>query len=533
MLSNETKHMNSFAFNYNPIYMRKLYFLGIMALAMTLFSCNQFDELENLDRVAYDAEYAIPLVDTKTSLREVLEDFEDNSTIFIDPDGLIRFRYVDEVTTQTSDDIFASINESLPPLIPITSPNMALPFSNPDGLQIDRLDLKGGSLIYYYENRNPESVNVRITFPQVTKNATPLTFQQTVAGYSGSGNPPTGTNLFAPASLAGFRIQTLNDSVYVQYEATLPGGAQAPLSNFVIRLQDLAFSYAEGYFGNFLYEGSRDTLVIDFFDNWIRGDIYFEEPKITLNVENSFGIPTSAVVNVLDVITVKQNILSLESPFVDNGIEFPYPTMSEIGQVKRGSFSFTKENSNIDVILGAGPTAIDYDVDAITNPNNNPNIRGYITDSSYYKVNMEVELPLYGKASGFVARDTFEVKFDSYEDVDDAEFKLVVDNAIPLDVEVQAYFLDDNNAVIDSLLDAPQRIVEAAPVNTQGEATGTTRKISFAPFPEDRFKNIKTNARRIALVTSFSTLNNGNTSVKIYSDQEVKIKMGVKLGVRN
>src|SRR5690606_25412531 len=121
----------------------------------------------------------------------------------------------------------------------------------------------------------------------------------------------------------------------------------------------------------------------------------------------------------------------------------------------------------------------------------------------------------------------------NYDDVDDAEFKLVVDNAIPLDVEVQAYFLDASNNVIDSLLDAPQRIVGAAPVDSQGEPTGVTRKITFAPFAEARFQKIKTSATRILLNTAFSTLNNGNTSVKIYSSQDVKIKMGVKLGVRN
>ncbi len=513
--------------------MRKLLFFGTIAFLAGLLSCNQFDELENLDRAKYDAEYAIPLVDTKTSLRQILEDFEDQSTLVFLPDSLILLRYEDEVTTQTSADIFKSINESLPPVIPITSPYMALPFSSPDGIQIDRLDMKGGQFIYYCENRHPEMVNVKITLPQVTKNGVPLTFQQSISAYSGSGSAPAGTNLLFPASLAGYRIQTLNDSVYVQYEATRASGVKDTLSNVFIRLQNLEFSYAEGYFGNFLYEGTRDTLAIDFFDNWIRGDVYFEEPRITLKVENSFGIPTRAVVNALNVVTVKNSVLPLESPYVVNGIDFPYPTINEIGQVKYGSFSFTKENSNIDIILGAGPIAIDYDVDAITNADNNSNIRGYITDSSYYKVNMEVELPLYGKASGFVTTDTFDVNFKNYEDVDDAEFKLVVDNAIPLDVEVQAYFLDVANNVIDSLLDAPQRLVEAAPVNAQGETTAETRKVSYVPFPEDRFLKIKTQGVRLSLVTSFSTLNNGNTSVKIYSAQDVKIKLGAKLGVRN
>jgi hypothetical protein len=238
-------------------------------------------------------------------------------------------------------------------------------------------------------------------------------------------------------------------------------------------------------------------------------------------------------VNTLNVITVKNEILPLESPYVTNGIDFPYPSMSEMGQVKKSSFSFTKDNSNIANILGAGPVAIDYDVDAVTNPNNDVNIRGYITDQSYYKINMEVELPLYGRASGFVTRDTINLDLSSYDEVDNAEFKLVVDNAIPLEVAIQGYFLDANNVIVDSLLTGPQTLVPGAPVDANGAATGTQQKVSFIPFEDARFARIRDNAKRLWLNAAFSTLNNGNTSVRVLNTQDVRIRLGAKLGVKN
>ncbi len=512
--------------------MRKSYYLGLLALAVALLSCEQFSELEDLTKVKFDASYAIPLVDTKATLRDLLDGVDENSSIIINPDNSINLRYRSEVTSQTSDDLLESINESLPPLIPISSKNMPLPFSSPDGLEIDRLDMNGGRLIYYFENRHNESIDVTITLPQVTRNGNPLTLRQTVGPYSGSGNAPAGTNILLPASMAGYQIIPEDDLIYVQYEATRAGGTTDTVSNFFLRLENLSFSYAEGFFGEFLYEGSRDTLRIDFFDNWVRGDVYFEEPKITLFVENSFGFPTRGVVNTLDVLSVRGEVLPLESPYVTNGVDFPFPGFSEVGTVKYGAFAFTKENSNIDVILGAGPVAIDYDIDAVTNAENNPNVRGFITDSSYYKVDMQVDIPLYGRASGFVTRDTFDINFDDYQDVDDAEFKLVVDNAIPLEIEVQAYFLDSKGAVIDSLLDEPQRVVEAAPVDNDGMVTGETRKITFAPFSAERFASIKSETKRVLLNAAFSTNNGGNTSVRVFSDQEVRMKLGVILGVR-
>lgn len=334
-------------------------------------------------------------------------------------------------------------------------------------------------------------------------------------------------------SLAGYRIQTLNDSVYIQYQAVTPSGNQVRLSGFFISLQGLAFQYAEGYFGNLLYEGSRDTINIDFFENWTRGDVYFENPRIKLSVENSFGIPTRARVNTLDVVTVRNEVLPLQSTYVINGIDFPYPSFAELGQVKRDSFYFTRDNSNIDKILSASPKAIEYDVDAVTNPTNNRNIRGYITDQSYYKVNMEVELPLYGRAAGFTIRDTLDLNFDEYDNVTDAEFKLVVDNGIPLDVVVQGYFLNASNQVIDSLLTAPQTVIASAPVDANGVANGTQQKITLIPIAEERFIKIRDQAQRLWINASFSTLNNGITSVRVLNSQQVRIRLGAKLGVKN
>lgn len=510
--------------------MRKLYGL-FAAIAFLCFSCNQFQELEDLEGVKYDAEYAVPIIDTRLSLEDLLEGFEENATLVVNNDGSLSFIYQDTVITQTSDDIFNSINASLPPVIPISGPNVALPFSSPDGLQIDRLDLKGGTLSYYLENKNNESVAIKITFPQVTKNGVPLTYQLSLPAYSGTGSAPIATNIVAPTDLSGYKIETVNDSIYLNYEAVTPSGNKVNLSNFFIRLQNLSFLYAEGYFGNFLYEGTRDTLDIDFFDNWIRGDVYFENPRITLNVENSFGIPTRARVNALNVLTVKNQVLQLESPYVTNGIDFPYPALNEVGQVKTGSFSFTKENSNIDVILGEGPVAIDYDVDAVTNPDNNPGIRGFIAENSYYKASLEVELPLYGRASGFVVQDTLDLDFSSYEDVDKVEFKLVVDNGTPLDVAIQGYFLNESGGIIDSLLAAPQTLIQGAPVNADGVATGTQQKITFIPFDGERFTRIQRRGKRLWISAAFSTLNNGATSVRVINTQDVRIRMGAKLGV--
>ncbi len=515
----------------NSLFLRLsiLYCLGALAL-----TCSKLDDFSDFDAVSGAAEYAIPLVDTDISLGDILKNFERNSSLTIDPDGTLRFNYSGDVITQTSNFLFNAIEHTLSqfPIIPITSRRMALPFSSPNGLDLDRIDCKTGNITYYVVNRHPESVNVSIRFPDVRRNGVPLQFQFTMPPFSGSGQAPFATNIFAPASAEGYTISSSTDSIYIEYEAIrVNSGISDTLASVLVSIRDLTFTYAEGYLGNFIHQGGRDTIRIDFFDNWIRGDVYFEDPTVTFNIENSFGIPTRSLVNVFNVITVTGAILPLQSPYVTNGINFPYPAMNEVGQVKTDRFVFNKHNSNIDVILGAGPVAVDYDVNALTNPDNNPGIRGFITDESYYRVRVEVELPLHGRASGFVARDTFDLNLGDLTGVDFAEFKLFTENELPLDIELQAYFLDAEGRPLDSLFNTQQLVVRSTGVNAQGLAVGKATQSQIVPFSDARFERIKT-ARRVAIAASFSTLNNGTRSIKVLANQQIRIKLGAKLGKR-
>lgn len=511
--------------------MRKNYLFILLAAILGFAGCKQIDELEGIDRIDYNAQYAIPLVNTKVSIQDILEDFEEDASLIIDPDGQIRFHYRGDVLSQTSDDIFAAINAALGFPIELTEHRMPLPIQLPNDMDIDRMDLKKGRLTYGFRNPNEEPISVTLRFPEVTKNGNVLSFQFNMPAWSGSGEFPLASNIIAPASLEGYRIVPVNDSIYIEYEALLSNGENVEIPAVLV-LEDIEIGYAEGYLGNELHEGGRDTIEIDFFENYLQGNIYFADPRISFNIENSFGIPTRSVVHTFEVITVNDDILQLESPHIDNGIDFPYPTIEEVGETKYKTFDFTKDNSNIDVVLGSGPIAIDYDVDALTNPDSLTSIRGFITDSSYYKVQVEVDLPLYGQAIDFIARDTFELNFSDYTDVTSAEFKLVTENALPMGVDIQGYFMDENGTVLDSLLDSQQRAIAAAPVDSEGYASTSVEQITFAPFPAERFEKIR-NSVRLLIVAGFSTYNDGEVSVRILATQEVTVKLGAILELDN
>lgn len=497
------------------------------------FGCNQFAEIDEIERSNYQAEYAVPLVNSSFSMNDLLENFEENSVLSVLPNGLLRLQYSGDVLTESADDVFLAINDFLAMvgIVPLTEARQAFPFSGPDGLDIDLMDLKAGQLSFLITNCHDKAITATISFPSVIKDGEPLTITRSVPAYSGTGDCPSLNNAFAQISMEGYRITAENDSVYVDYTAVDSDGIEVPPSeNTFILVQNLAFSYAEGYLGQIEHSSGRDTIEIDFFDNWIRGDVFFEDPVITFNFENSFGIPTRSIIDIFNIITVEGDILPLESEFITNGIDFPYPTLDEVGQVKSQDFAFNRNNSNIREVLGAGPVAIDYDVDATTNPEGDPNLKGFVTDSSYYVVKVDVDLPLYGWAINFSVRDTFDLNLNSLEDVDYAEFKLVTENEMPVAIGVQGYFRSADGTVLDSLFTGSTRVIEGAPVDAVGTPTGSLETVTFVDFPQARYKNIQ-NATALEIVATFFTTTDGQQSVRILADQDVKVKLGAILGV--
>jgi hypothetical protein len=371
-------------------------------------------------------------------------------------------------------------------------------------------------------------VNLTVSLPQATKNGVPMS----VSTQFMSPTPSIGFFSTEFQDMAGYILVPTGGVLYANYIATNENGDTIPMKTVALVNLDVDFSYIEGYLGNFKHKGKRDTVYIEFFKNWRQGDVFFEKPEITITIDNSFGVPTRSVIDLFDILTADDLRIPLESTFItETGIDFAYPSLQNVGKVESMVFPFDANNSNIEVVLGSRPIGLDYKVDALMNPDTVSELRGFITDSSFYKIQVEVDLPLHGRASDFGVTDTFTVDFSGYNKVKEVEFKLVADNGTPLDINAQVFFLDENNVLLDSLFDGgSQRVVRSAPVNSNGEVTAFTNHVTFANFPGARFDEVRS-AKKLALTATFSTTNEGQQSIKAYKEQAVAIRMGMRLKI--
>ncbi len=506
-----------------------LLLLGLFAVGCA----DDIRELDRLDGVAYDAQYAFPVIDSRVSLDELIGEVDESVSLTVDPNGLLIFNYSGEVPAVGSDIIFGRL-DSLAGGIPLflRRNRQALPFGQTGELDLRFFRIKAGILQFAVLNPYDEPVSVEFVVPNASLDGEVLRRTMDLPAYNGTGDLPVFTNRDAPIDLNGYELNIEGDSLYVEsYLVNAAGDTLVPGRGSVMTLNGLRFSLLEGYLGQELYPGVRDTIEVDFFDRYLSGEVNFIDPTITVTVTNSFGVPARAVVDVLDVMTVDGEILSITGPAITSGFDFIRPTV--VGESEVTVFVFNRENSNIDEILSSRPVAVDYSLSALINPDEDTDIFGFVTDSSAYSARMDVRLPLVGSARDFTVLDTFDLNIgDRYEDVTDVLFRLTTINSLPLDVSLTGSFIDSLGNVLTDLTDGEVRVINAGPVDADGNPTGTNRSSEDFTFSGERVDAIR-NANRLVVTLTFATTGDGSETVRITSDQELQVLLGAIVSVSN
>jgi hypothetical protein len=497
-------------------------------------ACKKAD-FDDVELAGHSPEFAFPLFSTTLTLEDlmfkILNDTLSGDTIVVNPDGTMTLYYTGDVAEKPASDIFSDLAGGSFPLPDTVSTS---PIDAPDGVTVYRADLSKGSIEVYVINILPDTLNCTLRIPQMSKNGEVFVYPFIVL---------PGTTYVSPLiDLNGYTLESDSNTLQFVYTAYKPNGERVKIEafpgvpGFFITFSTLEFSYLEGYWGYQQYSLIRDTIEIDINQTDLVGDVQIKNPKVTMRIANSWGFPTRGKIKYLSFIGKDDHEIPLHSPIlVDSAVDFNYPSWAfgEVGQTKYTEITLDETNSNIAEIFNAQPTRLIYEVDGISNAQNDTSIIGFLTDSSTIKFAMSVELLLEGSAKNFGAEQTLDLNFGDLGDLDTSklesvEFKLVSENGTPISSNLQLYFLDENGAYVDSLFSGgAQFVMEAAPVNSEGIATGVTRTEHFIPMSAQQFERVR-QSKKAFLTTAFTTAQNGTIPVKLLATNDVTIKMGLK-----
>lgn len=527
-----------------------LFFSGLLVISL-LGSCLKGNfKLKKMAGSFWEPDIAVPLVNSSMTLKNILKLSSANNNFSIASDNFVTLVYRGNLFSLRADEAFKIPDQ--PINTNYTFPSASLPGFNAINLQdtfqvnppftttfdfntgspdsfIDSFTVKNCLFAINLISTFQQQMFITINIPDAKKNGVP--FSQVVEV------PPAGTSNITRSvnfNLADYRIKLHQNGLPNKLKmifgikliktnnSILPGHNSIAM---VMSLSDIAFKNLFGSIGQKWLAPNTDTIPITLFNNGIAGGgISVVNASLDIKFANAFGIPIRATFQKLQGYNPLSltPIINFASTLLNNPL--PISTPQQLGQLANSSLLLNSSNSNISNVLTKLPRFLIYKLDALSNPPPPfPLMQNFIEDSSRFKVDVDINLPLEGTLKDIVFQDTIMFKFQEVEELQSLDLKLFFKNGFPIETKVQVYFADTMGYVLDSLL-KDDIILASALVGSNGRVTSATEKNTEINYPEEKILRLK-KVRKIYVKGTTSTFQSGSKNVKIYSDYRLDLKI--------
>lgn len=538
---------------------KKILLSGLIIFIMIwITSCykDKFDLSDLSTDIAWNPNLAVPAVHSSLTIRDLLQDYDSNEVFVQDQTGFLYLMYHKQVFSlpasefitlpnQTFSDNFTGtefISQGFPASSPKTitknythQMTMGLPTD-----AFDSLSIKEGTFTLNVTSTFLHTGSLVITFPTLKLNGVP--YSKTVNINTDNGSF---TYFFLFNDLTGYKLDLTNptfNQIPVDLSLTLvrtTGNIVSPSdqANVSISFSGVKYSMLWGNIGQRSIAVQEDTVNIKFFNNTINGSIYFMDPKFRLYLYNSFGVPLEAAFNDFKIYSSTTGTFntytfpSAYNPLLITAPTVPGTTTSQMIQLDTLNFP------SVRTIISEFPRYVYLQTNTTTNPITAPSQYNYIMDTSRFSVDLEVELPMWGRATWWVLQDTLDFNFaDYYKDsvpdlnnIDWVKFHINISNGMPTEAGIQMYLCDTNYIIKGIIFPSPNmEIIQSGILGPTGKVTSPTRKISDFIYQGDSLKYML-DVKKVLVRGYVHTTNVGTTNVRFYDEYAIDVKVGVQV----
>jgi len=513
-----------------------------------LASCqNPFNDMKNIKASGWNPDLAVPLVNSYLSIdRLALPQSGNIGFAAADSTGLVTLVYEGNAYSLKAEDVLSLPDQHFNQAINVNGATAAAFNMLPNGDSIvvpftavfdvvpgggtnatfDSMMMKSGSLNFSTSSNLNTQVKMQLQFTAAVKTGSALRCNATLPG---NGSSSTSTALdgykfdFTHNGTATNKFPVTGQLVLVKQNGSTLSSGQVTLD---VQLTQTKFSYLYGHFGTFNVSLPTDTLNVKIFNSSQSGSFSFVNPKLRIAVVNSFGVTTrgtfTAFVGQSNNNTVQLN--GLPTPWWINA---PQPQIPLQPQTTTASLDNT--NSNFASFFTSLTNKIIYKLDATFNPNGG-SACNFVYDSSRLAVNVKAELPMWGCAQGVSMIDTLPFELPAYaNDLERALIRVNIENGFPLEANVQVYFADTANNVIDSLVTGGAYTIASGQINANGKVDQSASSITDVSVDKGRWQNLyDRGAKKIIVKGTLSSYQNGGCNVRIYNTDGLRVRLGVQ-----
>lgn len=289
-------------------------------------------------------------------------------------------------------------------------------------------------------------------------------------------------------------------------------------------LVEIKPEYAFGDFGYKEYT-LNETNEIPVFKN-VSGAFNLEDVTMNVFLENAFGIEALTTINELKAINSNTNKeVSLQhGNVIGQDILLRRATNPPLSAYRQ-QHVFDKSTSNIKDFLSVLPDKITTDIDIISRPNGSNDYRDFVKDESYLRARLLLALPVqFGmKNLQLVQKQAFDFNSLTNSDrIKSGTFKLRVDNDFPIEMNMVAEFLSEDDQVLLTLFDGAENVEAAELDPTTGKTTASKTSDITAEVSEMEM-DILRDATKVRIKSIFNTP--GSDNQKLFSTYRIKTKL--------
>lgn len=475
----------------------------VFTAILVFFSCRK----ETI--ASWDVDITGPVVSSKLNIRNFLTD----SLFTTGANGVLNLRYNREVAYIKVDSLLKLPDTTItntyttPVTLTLTPgqnmnflPPSPLTFSISNGVALKYGVIKKGILTVKYSNTISQPLDFVYVLPGVNKWGFPFKISESI--------PPGNNSLIKSYSMDGYSIDltaggTANYNTITQtYSLSLSTSAQSVVASpgtgakIELSYSEIVPQYVTGYFGQQIVPVDIDTARLDIFNNFNAINFQLSDATLDFRIMNEFGAEFSgSLSNIKSLNTINQTSVNLNTQQLSViNINRAFQVNNTVNPTVK-LISLNKNNSNILPFLSNLPNKITYAGNISLNPLGNTS--GF-TDFAYYntgiRVLADINIPMKFEADAFILQSNSPIDFttlDQLDNVNYGNFIVSARNGYPFDAIVQAYLVNDQNVIIDSLFVPNNNVIAKGITNSQYVVVAPSSQRLMIPFDKTKLENIK------------------------------------------
>ena len=507
-----------------------IYLILACLLASCLGSIGETYEFE-ADFSEFKHELAIPLFKNFFTMEDALSHLGEQDEVNIGEDQFITLGYLNTLKSETGAEAI-----TLDPFeFPMPDSMMLIPHGlSPSIVPAEVFEIENGELRIEFLSGHQEDLMVKFSIQEIQTEGNVLEKEIAVV-YPGA----IPISIDETIDLKDHEIDLSSGNYTVAYSAVNANGDPRLLGQVKLSFSEQQCKrVVASALMDATFELPNEGLALGLFEGQDPGKINFENPRMELNINNSYGFPIKFFFGEIIGKNTNGDSVILQTNMND-GIDLAFPDINNEGGIEKSTLVFDIDNSNIRDLINIAPEEIIFNSYAETESFNDPNTPVFGLAESMINTDLVLEVPVYAAVQQLSVEEVNTFNFNREDiklegahniEIESLDFKLNADNNMPVGIQYQVYFENDAGEVLDSLFSGQNNFINAAEVNNEGVVINNSFTVLEESISGDRLDAID-NATHLR--TKNTLTSDDFKSVKFFSTNGIDMELGliVKLNV--